>query len=214
MGPITVPQQAAMQSTSARSLGALQGMNLTDASGNVTLAKVQNALKSLQKQGLMADPEKMTALVSVRDDLLRASNAGLGKSAGSATAQNLATQNMVQSALPGKLGAMIGKLPAGTVGGTIGTGLGYLAGGPLGATIGSGAGAFMGRTLGGLANAGNDAIQGHLANMLLNPSLAAPTLNRLATPALPFAARPAFQNLIAPAVINTGVGLLNSPQRP
>jgi hypothetical protein len=201
----------------------LQGLNLTNAQGDVTLAKVQNALSSLQKTASKpganaaqsVTPEQIDTLTSIRDDLLRSGNAGLGKSVGSATAQNLATQNMVQSALPGKLGAMVGKLPAGTVGGTIGTGLGYLVGGPVGATIGSGAGAFAGRTLGGLANASNDAIQGHLLNMLLNPSLAAPALNRVASPALPFAARPAVQSLLTPAIINSGIGLLNSGgQRP
>lgn len=200
----------------------LQGLNLTNAQGELTLAKVQNAFNSLQKTAAKPGanaaqsitPEQLDALTSIRDDLLRANNTGLGKSAGSATAQNLATQNMVQSALPGKLGSMVGKLPAGTVGGTIGTGMGYLAGGPVGATIGSAAGAFLGRTLGGLANASNDAIQGHLTDMLLNPSLAGPALNRIASPALPFAARPVFQRLGSPAIINSGLRLLNSPERP
>jgi hypothetical protein len=205
MGPITLPQQAEMQARSAQSMQLLQGMNLTDASGNVTLAKVQNALKSLQKQGLQADPNKMAALVSVRDDLLRASNTGLGRSAGSATAQNLATQNMLNAALPGKLGSLVGKLPAGTVGGTAGGGVGYLLGGPIGATLGSAAGSFVGRTLGGLANASNEQIQANLANMLLNPQLAAPALNRAAGSAAPVASNIGLQRLLYPAITTGGV---------
>lgn len=200
----------------------LQGLNLTNANGDITLAKVQNALSSLQKAqqkpginlAKSVTQPQIDALTSIRDDLLRAGNAALGKSAGSATAQNLATQNMVQSALPGKLGALVGKLPAGTVGGTVGTGLGYALGGPLGATIGSGAGAFVGRTLGGLANASNEAIQGHLTNMLLNPALGQTALNRTTSTALPIATSPILQRLLYPAVVGGSVRALGPSNGP
>lgn len=196
----------------------LQGLNLTDAQGNVTLAKVQNALsgiqKAQQKPGVnlaksVTQPQ-IDALTAIRDDLLRATNAGLGKSAGSATAQNLATQNMLQAALPGKLGSLIGKLPAGTVGGTVGGGLGYILGGPLGATLGSSAGAFAGRTLGGLANASNEQIQANLANMMLNPALGATALNRASSAATPLATSPVLQRLLYPAIVNTGIRALGN----
>jgi len=191
----------------------LQGMNLTDAQGNITLSKVQNALaniqKSQQKPGVnlakSVNQSQIDALTAIRDDLLRASSTGLGRSAGSSTAQNLATQNMLQAALPGKLGALVGKLPAGTVGGTIGGGMGYLLGGPIGATLGSAAGSFAGRTLGGLANASNEQIQANLANMLLNPQLAAPALNRAAGIAAPVASNIGLQRLLYPAITTGGV---------
>ena len=200
----------------------LQGLNLTNANGDITLAKVQNALGSLQKAqqkpginlAKSVTQPQIDALTSIRDDLLRVSNAALGKSAGSATAQNLATQNMIQAALPGKLGSLIGKLPAGTVGGTVGTGLGYLLGGPVGATIGSGAGAFVGRTLGGLANASNDAIQSNLTNMLLKPALGQSALNRTSSNALPIATSPILQRLLYPSIISGGVRALGASNGP
>lgn len=196
----------------------LQGLNLTDAQGNLTLAKVQNALsgiqKAQQKPGVnlakSVTQSQIDALTAIRDDLLRATNVGLGKSVGTATAQNLATQNMLQAALPGKLGSLIGKLPAGTVGGTVGGGLGYILGGPLGATLGSSAGAFAGRTLGGLANASNEQIQANLANMMLNPALGATALNRAASVPTPIATSPVLQRLLYPAAVNLGVRALGN----
>lgn len=212
VGPVTLPQQAEIQAQSAQSLKALQGMNLTDASGNVTLAKVQNALKSLQKQGLLADPQKMAALVSVRDDLLRSANTELGKTrAGSATAQNIATQQMLRAALPGKLGALAGQLPGGSVGAGLGALLGYGAGGPAGAALGTAAGGKLGSIVTGLANARNEAIQDEVARLLLNPSIAAPALNRATRGALPSLPSGTLQRLINPSVIGLGVGSLNRP---
>jgi hypothetical protein len=214
VGPVTLPQQAEMQARSAQSLQLLQGMNLTDASGNVTLAKVQNALKSLQKQGLQADPEKMAALVSVRDDLMRASNTGLGRSAGSATAQNLATQQMMRSVLPGKLGALAGQLPTGTVGGALGGLAGYGVAGAPGAAVGGAIGARVGSGLSALMNTHNEAIQNEVARLMLNPSAVAPTLNSAASRSLPFAASPGLQRLLYPAIVNGGVRSLGDNRRP
>jgi len=205
MGPITVPQQAEMQARSAQSLQILQGMNLTDASGNVTLAKVQNSLKALQKQGLQADPEKMAALISVRDDLMRASNTGLGRSAGSSTAQNLATQQMIKKVLPGKLGALASQLPTGTVGGALGGLAGYGIAGAPGAAVGGAVGARLGSGISALMNTHNEAIQNEVARLLLNPSLAAPALNGASSSALPFASSVGLQRLLYPAVINGGL---------
>lgn len=83
----------------------LQGMKLTDSRGNMTLQKVQTALRGLQNkiEAPGANPSKsvtsdqIATLTAIRDDLLRQSNLGLGRSAGSNTFQNLATNNIVQN---------------------------------------------------------------------------------------------------------------------
>jgi hypothetical protein len=212
--------QFAQQSGPIDAMQFLQGLNLTDAQGNVTLAKVQNALSQIQKQqqkpginlAKSVTDDQVSALQSIRDDLLRSTNTELGKTrAGSATNQNqLATQNMLQSVLPGKLGALTAQLPRGSVGAGVGGLLGYGVGGPAGAAIGTAAGGRIGSILSALADARNEAIQDNLTRMLLNPQLAAPALNRTASAALPLAARPGIQNLLTPALIGGGVGLLNN----
>jgi hypothetical protein len=196
----------------------LQGLNLTDAQGNITLAKVQNALsgiqKAQQKPGVnlakSVDQSQVDALTSIRDDLLRASNTGLGRSAGSSTAQNLATQQMLRNVLPGKLGALASQLPTGTVGGALGTLLGYGTAGPLGAAVGAGVGARAGSALTSLMNTHNEAIQDEVARLLLNPSASVPALNRASVRALPFAPVNGLQRLLNPGLIGVGVGVNNS----
>jgi len=94
----------------------LQSLNLTDAQGNITLAKVQNALKNIQKQrslpGLRdaksVSPEQIEALTAIRDDLLRSSQSFAGKPLGSNTFQNLATNNIIEQALPAPVRALMG----------------------------------------------------------------------------------------------------------
>jgi hypothetical protein len=108
----------------------LQNLRLTDAQGNVTLAKVQNALVNIQKQQSLPGvrqaksvaPEQIEFLTSLRDDLLRASNSGAGKSIGSNTFQNLATNNILENALPGPVRALMGGSsgPVGTLAGKAG----------------------------------------------------------------------------------------------
>lgn len=108
----------------------LQGLKLTDAQGNITLAKVQNAIANITKQrstsganGAKAvSKEQLDALTSIRDDLLRAANSGAGKSIGSNTFQNLATNNIVENALPGPVRALVGGTngPVGTAAGKVG----------------------------------------------------------------------------------------------
>ena len=212
--------QFAQQSGPIDAMQYLQSMNLIDAQGNVTLAKVQNALsqmqKAQQKPGINATksvtPDQISALQSIRDDLLRASQTELGKTrAGSATAQNIATQQMLRAALPGKLGALAGQLPGGSVGAGLGALLGYGAGGPAGAALGTAAGGKLGSIVTGLANARNEAIQDEVARLLLNPSIAAPALNRATGGALPSLPTGTLQRLINPSVIGLGVGALNRP---
>jgi hypothetical protein len=90
----------------------LQGLKLRDARGNITLAKVQNALDGLEKlrnapgvsNAKSVADDQMQALMSIRDDLLRQDKLGLGRSVGANTFQNLAVNNMLSSLLPGALG--------------------------------------------------------------------------------------------------------------
>lgn len=104
----------AAMSQPVNAMEALQGLRITDAKGNITLANVQNALHGLEKQrgapGVSAaksvTPEQMQVLLNIRDDLLRQGNLAAGKSAGSNTFQNIATDNILATALPGKLGGM------------------------------------------------------------------------------------------------------------
>lgn len=195
----------------------LQGLNLTNATGEMTLSKVQNALSALQKAqskpginlAKSVSQPQIDALTAVRDDLLRQSNTALGKSAGSATAQNLATQGIVQAALPGKLGALAGKLPSGTIGSTLGAVAGYGAAGPAGAAIGGSAGGFLGRGLSGLANTSNEAIQANITRMLLDPQLGGAALNSASRTLLPISSHVGLQRLLYPAAINSGVRALN-----
>lgn len=93
----------------------LQGLRLTDAQGNMTLAKVQNAIKSIEQKASESgvngaktlSNEQLAALRNIRDDLLRQSNLNLGRSAGSNTFQNIATNNILSSLLPNKAGTIL-----------------------------------------------------------------------------------------------------------
>ncbi|MDH1299671.1 lytic transglycosylase domain-containing protein [Achromobacter sp. GD03932] len=195
----------------------LQGMNLTDAQGNITLAKVQNALSALrktkQKPGLnpakAVTGEQENALIAIRDDLLRAARVGSGRSMGSATAQNLATQNMLAQALPGKAGALAGKAPAGSIGTVLGSGAGYLLGGPLGAAAGGAVGGSLGRTASSVINTNNEAIQDAIIRILLNEGGSGlATLQSAAGGSRPLLDMGGVQRLLYPTVdISAGLGL-------
>lgn len=192
----------------------LQGMNLTDANGNITLAKIQSALsglkKSAAKPGVNAaqsvSQPQIDTLTSIRDDLLRAGNSSLGKSAGSSTAQNFATQQMVRAALPGKLGAFAAHLPSGSISGTLGGLAGYAAGGPTGAAVGMYGGGKVGSLMNTLMNTHNDAIQEELTKMLLNPSVGGTALNSTTSGALPLLPSNTLQRLGYPSAIGISSG--------
>ncbi|CAB3699411.1 membrane-bound lytic murein transglycosylase D [Achromobacter denitrificans] len=151
----------------------LQGMNLTDAQGNITLARVQNALRNLEKaqqkpgmnEAKSVTAEKVAALTDIRDDLMRQGQAQAGRSLGTNTAQNLAMQNMLSTMLPGRVGEVAGAIGPGAL---AGGGLGFMIGGPAGGA----AGAVVGNRLGAAANAlmrsGNEDVQNRLARLLLN----------------------------------------------
>ncbi|SDC25387.1 glucosaminidase domain-containing protein [Paraburkholderia lycopersici] len=184
-------QQYAQQSGSIDAVQYLQGLNLTDAAGNVTLAKVQNALRGLQKQQAQAGvnaaksvtPAQIGVLTQIRDDLLRASNVGLGRSAsGTSTAQNLAFQNILSSMLPGRVGAAVGSIGPSGLGSAVGGALGFGVGGLPGAAVGASAGGFIGRAAGGLLRGQNDAIQNQLMGLLLDPAAGGAALNGVTGP--------------------------------
>jgi len=61
-------------------------------------------------------------LQAIRDDLLRSANSGAGRSVGSNTFQNLATNNIIENALPGPVRALMGGTsgPVGTLAGRVG----------------------------------------------------------------------------------------------
>lgn len=137
----------------------LQGLKLTDARGNMTLQKVQSAIdtigKRIDKPGIDAakslTSDQLNTLNALRDDLLRQSNQGLGRSAGSNTFQNLATDNIISTLLPGKLGELVKDKAGGVIG-----------------------------QIGKLAYSGpNEAIKGRLIDKMLDPNLAASDLKKL-----------------------------------
>jgi len=177
----------------------LQGLKITDNYGNITLPKINSKIESIESKAgergankaKSVDVEQLNALKNIRQDLQRQGEVGRGRSLGSNTAQNLVTQNMIQAALPGKMGALVGHLPTGTLSGALGTGLGYAAGGPMGAAAGGTVGGLLGKGWQSLMQTKNEAILDQLTNKLLNPetlNLAqkqqALNLMRLANPAL------------------------------
>lgn len=191
----------------------LQSKNFTDANGNVTAAKVDQVIKGIAKEqarpgirpAKSVSDEQLQGLMNLRDDLRLAGNTGLGRSAGSSTAQNLATQQMLQAAIPGRLGALAGQLPSGTIGSAVGGILGWGAGGPGGAALGAMLGNRAGRSLNALMNTQNDAIQGALTNMLLNSPRGLAALQGAAGRPLPLPSYSTLERLAYPAVIGAGV---------
>ena len=130
----------------------LQGLRLTDARGDMTLSKVKNGIEGLNRARALAgthpaksiEPAQMDQLKALQDDLFRASNVSLGRSAGSNTFQNIATDNILQSFLPG----WTGQFAKGKVGPIVGQAGKLLYSGP------------------------NEAIRGQLVNMMLDPASA------------------------------------------
>jgi hypothetical protein len=173
----------------------LQGLKLTDAYGNMTLQKVDTALKQIEKlrgqSGI--NPAKslsqgqIDALGAIRDDLRRAGNSAKGKAIGSNTFQNLATNNLMAQMLPGSGSNVLHNIvnPQ-SMGATAGAGTGFLFGGLPGAGVGGLVGERLGKGVNMLMNAKNDAIQNKLIELLRDTSLGQSALNntgRFAPPA-------------------------------
>jgi hypothetical protein len=169
-GPLRAQDVPGLAKRNMDGINAIRDLNLLNTKDDVTLASVTKAIRKLEDSNQPVRPSQIKALNALRDDLMRASNTELGRSAGSSTAQNLATQNMMSQILPGRTGAFVGSLPPGSVGTGVGTGLGFLAGGPVGAAAGGVIGGGLGRGLSGAMNGQNQAIQGALTRMLLDAS--------------------------------------------
>jgi hypothetical protein len=108
-------QTFAEMSQPINAMDAMQGLKLTNAPGNMTLSKVKNAIDGLEKlrsapgvnPAKSITPEQLDALKNIHADLLRQDLLGAGKSAGSATFQNISTGNLLDSLMPGALGAVV-----------------------------------------------------------------------------------------------------------
>ena len=150
----------AEMSQPGNAMEALQGLNLTTANGNMTLNKVTNAVNSLEKlrkapgvnPAKSVTQDQLKKLEAIRADLLRQDLLNGGRSAGSNTFQNITTNNILSSFLPGNAGA--------------------LAQNKLGGVVGQ-AGKL-------LYSGSDDAIRAQLVDMMLDPELARAVLARQA----------------------------------
>lgn len=165
----------------------LQAARITDAQGNITLAKLDNAIKSIEKaragKGTHAakslTDEELDGLRAIREDMRReALPASKVRPPGSDTMQNLATSNA--------LGRFLGNAAAGPgIGALVGSGYDLYHGNLPGATAVAGAFAGAGAKR---ALASKDAqVLELLANRLLNPhaipsALKSPDLIRVRVP--------------------------------
>ena len=147
----------------------LQSKVLTDQSGQApTLAKVNKLLEQIDKQrkapgandAKALTQEQLDGLKALQSDLRREAGTNKGLPPNSATVQNLAMSNMMQSMLPGPLG----KIPLGPE--TLGGALGYAAAGP----VGGGYGVAAGNALRQAMAAQNPAIEAKLIDLLTDPA--------------------------------------------
>jgi hypothetical protein len=145
----------------------LQSLNLTDTKGNITLGNVDRAVKAIQKQqaangtnaAKSVTDEQLNLLTAIRDDLRRQQNESLGKSIGSNTFQNLAT-NSTMAALSGDKAAHLASIATGAFP-------------PLGIPL------AIGRYgLNKLGSRGEAMVQEALQNRLLTPETARRALSR------------------------------------
>ena len=151
----------------------LQGLNLTDATSNrITLPAVKSALLKIEKlrsasgsnDAKAITDEQLSGLRNLHADLQREANSARGMSIGSNTFQNLATNQLIDSMMPGMAGK-IAPLAPGTVGGL----LGHALGGPVGAGIGAVGAQQAAGVLGRAMNAQGPEIEARLIDYLLNP---------------------------------------------
>lgn len=156
----------------------LQSQNLTDAQGNITLQKVQTALRNLGKQTSVVtkgvnDAASVTAeqrqtLEAIRDDLLRSQGINLSKSVGSNTFKNAATDYVLGQALPGPAASLVGKALDPRL---LGLGLGHLTGQGW---LGEGAGYGIGQAFKSFGDMRNAQVRNRLTEIMLDPSLYTP----------------------------------------
>lgn len=151
----------------------LQSLDLTDqTSQRITLNKVKSAINKIEKQraapganeAKSISEDQLGMLKNLQSDLQREAHSSRGMAIGSNTFQNFATNQLIESMLPGKLGAIAPVTPGG-----IGGALGYA----LGGNVGAGIGAIGGQQVAGIAgramNAQGPEIEARLIDYLLNP---------------------------------------------
>lgn len=151
----------------------LQSLDLTDqTSQRITLNKVKSAINKIEKQraapganeAKSISDDQLGMLKNLQNDLQREAHSSRGMAIGSNTFQNFATNQLIESMLPGKLGAIAPVTPGG-----IGGALGYA----LGGNVGAGIGAIGGQQVAGIAgramNAQGPEIEARLIDYLLNP---------------------------------------------
>lgn len=156
----------------------MQGLNLTDLQGNITLAKVDTALKQIEKgikSGDATHPANSLnkydryALEALRDDLLRQTKTQSGITKGTSTYQRFATSAKLPS------GGLLGKLVNPT---TLGTGAGYGLGELIapgwGSALGMMTGAGAGRVAENVLARRNALVDSALSYMLTNPGAFTP----------------------------------------
>lgn len=152
----------------------LQNLNLTDSTSNrITLPKVKAAIDKIEKlrnapganEAKSISDEQLAGLRNLHRDLQREANSSRGMAIGSNTFQNLATNQLIDSLAPGKVGSVIGGVTPAGVGGALGYALGGPVGGPIGALLGQQAGAMGSRAM----NAQGPEIEAKLIDYLLNP---------------------------------------------
>lgn len=207
-------QSYAQASQPINAMQYLQGLGLTDSKGNLTLQKVQTAINNIGKLQQAAGTnnaksvtaDQLTALKGLRDDLLRQTNTSLGRSAGSNTYQNFATNQLLSAAVPGKLGDLVGGVSAAGVG----AGLGSLAAGVPGAVVGANLGGGVSKLGQALLKHQNAAIENKLSNMLLNPKVAGQKLGEQGLSLAAPASGPSLTQQAYPTLTGALVGGSNS----
>jgi len=150
----------------------LQGLDLTDqTSQRITLNKVKSAVNRIEKlrggnganEAKSISDEQLAMLKNLQTDLQREAHSSRGMALGSNTFQNFATNQLIDSMMPG-MGAIAPVTP-GLAGGL----LGHALAGPMGAGIGAVGAQQAAGVLGRAMNAQGPEIEARLIDYLLNP---------------------------------------------
>jgi hypothetical protein len=163
----------------------LQGLNITDSQGRITLQKVQSALDKIETatsartRGIKAEQSvnqpQLETLRNIRDDLLRRDAAfEAAKARGSDSVQNLASERLAGAAVGNNpLAQAAVRIPARFLGPLVGAGIGAAEhGGGIGASaLAAGAGSAVGEIMHQIGLARNNAARERLAELLLNPAV-------------------------------------------
>ena len=191
----------------------LQSLHLTDSHGVVQLGRVQSALTRIadeqKKPGARAaksvTPKQIHLLKNIRDDLMRQSNSSLGKAIGSNTVQNLATQSILNSALPSGAVSRAGKISPELLGSIAGLAGGFLTHGPIGAIVGGSFGNRVGHAAEALFAPQNAEVRNALTRALLDPAVGQAALDR--TGAFAPRTKNALAQRVAPYLLPAGTVL-------